>query len=402
MDRFEKRRLRLPPSGLSPAAMAMASTRVDFPLPFSPTKNVTGADTSSASRELIAGIENGNVDGSGTVVHLNLELHQSARRQHPRHSTRRRSSRFEAQGGVGCFYGRSSDRSSWKVVEAGPDARSSNLLDRGRDPLKRVHERVADPVAIHPPDSRQPRLARYGHLHVHSGSARARPPSRHLPRRRGGLIRCRCSRSRTPRSSGRPTRGRPAGAAPPPVVQPDPPPRHREGRARPECLTRAPGRAAHRSRPPRSNDGGRVGHRSPRRAMWPVIPTAMSSTRIGTVHRATLPVKGYRRSELTTMATARGATSTPASPIDRRARTTAPPIAATRVTAAMSDTLAWLLRSFRLDTHASPRRRCEAGSAGSPLANRGRGLGCDPRSGPARPRAGPRRRATTHPRRRVG
>ena len=35
------RALRLPPSGLSPAAAATASTTVDLPLPFSPTRNVT-------------------------------------------------------------------------------------------------------------------------------------------------------------------------------------------------------------------------------------------------------------------------------------------------------------------------------------------------------------------------
>jgi hypothetical protein len=36
--RVEKRKFMLPPSGLKPAAIAMASNRVDFPLPLSPTK----------------------------------------------------------------------------------------------------------------------------------------------------------------------------------------------------------------------------------------------------------------------------------------------------------------------------------------------------------------------------
>ena len=34
--------MRVPPSGLNPYAAAIASSRVDFPLPFSPAKKVTG------------------------------------------------------------------------------------------------------------------------------------------------------------------------------------------------------------------------------------------------------------------------------------------------------------------------------------------------------------------------
>jgi hypothetical protein len=40
-ERVAKRKLRLPPSALKPAAMAIASNSVDFPLPFSPMKKVT-------------------------------------------------------------------------------------------------------------------------------------------------------------------------------------------------------------------------------------------------------------------------------------------------------------------------------------------------------------------------
>ena len=41
LARVAKRKFWLPPSGLNPAATASASTIVDFPLPFSPTRNVT-------------------------------------------------------------------------------------------------------------------------------------------------------------------------------------------------------------------------------------------------------------------------------------------------------------------------------------------------------------------------
>ena len=37
------RKGRMPPSGLNPQHSAIAAGRVDFPLPFSPTKNVTRA-----------------------------------------------------------------------------------------------------------------------------------------------------------------------------------------------------------------------------------------------------------------------------------------------------------------------------------------------------------------------
>ncbi|GHE90738.1 hypothetical protein GCM10017786_23800 [Amycolatopsis deserti] len=41
LERVAKSKFRLPPSGLKPAATASASTRVDLPLPFSPTRKVT-------------------------------------------------------------------------------------------------------------------------------------------------------------------------------------------------------------------------------------------------------------------------------------------------------------------------------------------------------------------------
>lgn len=39
---MEKEKFRVPPSGLKPQATAIPSSKVDFPLPFSPTKKVTG------------------------------------------------------------------------------------------------------------------------------------------------------------------------------------------------------------------------------------------------------------------------------------------------------------------------------------------------------------------------
>jgi hypothetical protein len=56
--RVSKPRFRLPPSGLRPARTATASMSVDFPLPFSPAKNVTSA-TAIDSRAEMAGIEKG-------------------------------------------------------------------------------------------------------------------------------------------------------------------------------------------------------------------------------------------------------------------------------------------------------------------------------------------------------
>jgi len=51
--------VRLPPSGLKPAATAIASISVDLPLPFSPARSVTCGWSSSVVSEPIAGIENG-------------------------------------------------------------------------------------------------------------------------------------------------------------------------------------------------------------------------------------------------------------------------------------------------------------------------------------------------------
>ncbi len=42
--------LRVPPSAASPNAIATASTSVDFPLPFSPTRKVTPGGSSHPSR----------------------------------------------------------------------------------------------------------------------------------------------------------------------------------------------------------------------------------------------------------------------------------------------------------------------------------------------------------------
>jgi hypothetical protein len=51
----------VPPSGLNPAATAIASTSVDLPLPFSPTRKVTAGSSSSAApaSARTAGMENG-------------------------------------------------------------------------------------------------------------------------------------------------------------------------------------------------------------------------------------------------------------------------------------------------------------------------------------------------------
>ncbi len=45
----EKLKLQVPPSALKPYATAIASSRVDFPVPFLPTKKVTGCEKVSAS-----------------------------------------------------------------------------------------------------------------------------------------------------------------------------------------------------------------------------------------------------------------------------------------------------------------------------------------------------------------
>lgn len=54
-----KLRLWLPPSGFNPAEIAIASTRVDLPLPLSPTMKVMPGPVSIRSRAAMAGIENG-------------------------------------------------------------------------------------------------------------------------------------------------------------------------------------------------------------------------------------------------------------------------------------------------------------------------------------------------------
>ena len=57
--RVAKLKFLLPPSALNPAATAIASDSVDFPLPFSPTRNVTFACSSSVSSDRIAGMLKG-------------------------------------------------------------------------------------------------------------------------------------------------------------------------------------------------------------------------------------------------------------------------------------------------------------------------------------------------------
>ncbi|GAA2861706.1 hypothetical protein GCM10010472_18770 [Pseudonocardia halophobica] len=47
LARVAKAKFREPPSALNPAATAMASTSVDLPDPFSPTRNVTPGPNSS-------------------------------------------------------------------------------------------------------------------------------------------------------------------------------------------------------------------------------------------------------------------------------------------------------------------------------------------------------------------
>src|SRR5438132_3463720 len=50
---------RVPPSGLNPAATASASTSVDFPEPFSPTRKVARGLSTSVPRRPTAGMQNG-------------------------------------------------------------------------------------------------------------------------------------------------------------------------------------------------------------------------------------------------------------------------------------------------------------------------------------------------------
>src|SRR6266550_2498680 len=53
----------VPPSGFKPNPTAIASSSVDLPEPFSPTKNVTGASNASRVRWRIAGTEKGYAVG---------------------------------------------------------------------------------------------------------------------------------------------------------------------------------------------------------------------------------------------------------------------------------------------------------------------------------------------------
>jgi hypothetical protein len=56
------------PSEGSSAAAAMASSSVDLPDPFSPTKSVTGTFTSSLGSVAIAFTQNGNAFASEEVI----------------------------------------------------------------------------------------------------------------------------------------------------------------------------------------------------------------------------------------------------------------------------------------------------------------------------------------------
>ena len=56
----------LPPSGLKPALIAMASIKVDFPVPFSPVMNVTLLRNSNSYNSLITGILYGYSDLSAS------------------------------------------------------------------------------------------------------------------------------------------------------------------------------------------------------------------------------------------------------------------------------------------------------------------------------------------------
>ena len=56
VSRVEKAKFREPPSGLKPRARATASSKVDLPLPFSPTKKVTGWCSSNRPSPAMAGM----------------------------------------------------------------------------------------------------------------------------------------------------------------------------------------------------------------------------------------------------------------------------------------------------------------------------------------------------------
>jgi hypothetical protein len=51
------------PTVMDPTAQAIASSRVDFPHPFSPTKKVTGDENSRVDKLWITGTVNGNTAG---------------------------------------------------------------------------------------------------------------------------------------------------------------------------------------------------------------------------------------------------------------------------------------------------------------------------------------------------
>jgi hypothetical protein len=62
----------LPPSALKPEATATASSSVDLPVPFSPTRNVTGLGMRSSRRFRIAGMQNGYSLKEGTESRLSM------------------------------------------------------------------------------------------------------------------------------------------------------------------------------------------------------------------------------------------------------------------------------------------------------------------------------------------
>jgi len=57
--RVANRKFLVPPSALNPATTAIASMRVDFPEPFSPTRQVTLGARGNSSSARTAGMENG-------------------------------------------------------------------------------------------------------------------------------------------------------------------------------------------------------------------------------------------------------------------------------------------------------------------------------------------------------
>jgi len=71
-SRVAKRKLRLPPSALKPIATAIASSRVDLPEPFSPTKKVTCGCRGNRPSARTTGRENGKLPACASAEGLRL------------------------------------------------------------------------------------------------------------------------------------------------------------------------------------------------------------------------------------------------------------------------------------------------------------------------------------------